>query len=108
MLLRGYLCHDCVVDARRLIVPFLVHPKAGTRRVLRELTAIGYLDAGAGGGEAVSDTAVAAAARRAAKVRAMWARLGSRGFGEGAVEEEITAAEAAIEESRRAAKRARE
>ena len=49
---------------------FLAHPKAGTRRVLRELSAIGNLGTGAGSA-AVFDTAVAAKARRAAKVRAM-------------------------------------
>ena len=71
-LLRECVGHDGVVGVRRLIVSFLVHHKAGTRRVLRELAAIGDLGAGAGD-EAVSDTTVAAAARRAAKVRAMWA-----------------------------------
>ena len=62
VLLRGYVAHDGMAGVRRLIVSFLVHPKAGTRRVLRELAAIGDLGAGAGG-EAVFDTAVAAAAR---------------------------------------------
>ena len=65
-LLRKYVGHDSVTGFRRLIVSFLVHPEVGTRRVLRELTAIGDLGAGSRG-EAVFDTAVAAAARRATK-----------------------------------------
>ena len=85
-LLRRYVGHGGVAGVRRLIVPLLVHPKAGTRRVLRELAAIGDLGSGAGG-EAVSGTSVAAAARRVAKVRAIWAEaeLDLGGYGEGAV-----------------------
>jgi len=41
--LRGFVGHGGVVGARRLIVPSLVHPKAGTHRVLRELAAMGDL-----------------------------------------------------------------
>ena len=64
---------------------------------------IGDLGAGAGG-EAVYDAAVAAATRRAAAVRAMWARLDSKGV----VEEEAAAAEEDDDESRPALKRTRE
>jgi hypothetical protein len=45
---RGILGHDGVVGIRRLIVSFLVHPKAGTRRALCELAAMGDLGAAAG------------------------------------------------------------
>ena len=45
-LLREYLGHDGLIGIRRLSAPFLVHPKAGTRRVLLELAAIGDLGAG--------------------------------------------------------------
>ena len=69
---RGLVGHDGVVGLRRLIVSFLVHPKAGTRRALWELAAMGDLGASAGV-EAVPVEAVVAAARSAAVVRARWA-----------------------------------
>jgi hypothetical protein len=69
--LRGTVGHDGVVGIRRLIVSFLVHPKAGTRRTLWELAAMGDLGAAASV-EAVPVEAVAAAVRRAAAVRARW------------------------------------
>ena len=69
---RGLVGHDGVVGLRRLIVSFLVHPKAGTRRALWELAAMGDLGASAGV-EAVSVEAAVAAARSAAVVRARWA-----------------------------------
>ena len=63
-----------MVGIRRLIVSFLVHPKAGTRRALWELAAMGDLGAAAGV-EAVPVEAAEAAARRAAVVRARWAKV---------------------------------
>jgi len=71
---RGRVGHDGVVGLRRLIVSFLVHPKAGTRRALWELAAMGDLGASAGV-EAVPVEAAVAAARRAAVVRARWAEV---------------------------------
>ena len=38
---RGYLGHDGAVDVRRLVVSFLVYPKASTRRLLHEVAAFG-------------------------------------------------------------------
>ena len=78
-------------------------PKAETRRVLRELAAIGDLGAGAGGEAAASDAAVAAAARRAAAVRAAWPKQDPRCLGEG----ELDAREEQGGENRRVVKRAR-
>ena len=40
-LLRTQVGHDGMVGVRRLIVSFLVPPKAGTRRVLRKLAMMG-------------------------------------------------------------------
>ena len=71
---RGIVGHDGVIGIQRLTVSFLVHPKAGTRRALWELAAMGDLGAAAGV-EAVSVEAVVAAARRAAVVRAKWAKV---------------------------------
>ena len=71
---RGRVGHDGVVGIQRLIVSFLVHPKAGTRRALWELAAMGDLGAAAGV-EAVPVEAAVAAARRAAVVRARWAKV---------------------------------
>ena len=86
-----------MVGVRRLFVSLLVHPKAGTRRVLRELAAMGDLGSGADG-EAVSDTAVVAATRRAAELRAMWAKLYLGGYCEVEVGVETAAADAAVSE----------
>ena len=69
---RNRVGHDGVVGIRRLIVSFLVHPKPGTRRLLRELVAMGDFGAEAGVVGAVPDGLVEAAARRAVAVRVVW------------------------------------
>ena len=75
ILLRTCIGHDGVSGIRRLVVSFLVYPKANTRRLLREMAAFEDNDPAVLTSAALPDEAslrVARAVARVAAVRAAW------------------------------------